>query len=231
MLDAGLSLRELTARMAFIGRSPEDLDALFITHEHSDHVRGVGSLVRKHNIPLYSTQGTYKRIKDKAGRIPVWNPIRDEEPVNVGELSVEPYSTVHDAEESVAFVLRNGSLKLGHATDLGKVTARVREKLRCSDTLLVEANHDPDMLDAGPYPWPVKQRIKSDVGHLSNEACADLLASVSHADLRRVVLMHLSQSNNHPDIAYAAVRQALDPERTEVLLSHQDRPTELIQVG
>ncbi|MFQ5450982.1 MAG: MBL fold metallo-hydrolase [Nitrospinaceae bacterium] len=228
LLDAGLSAKHLTARLASIGRQPGDLDAVFLTHEHSDHVRGVGPLVRKHNLPLFSTEGTYKRIRHAAGRIPAWTPIRAEEPVTLGGLVLEPYSTPHDAEESVAFVIRHGPIKLGHVTDLGCVTPRVKEKLAKSDALLLEANHDIQMLEAGPYPWPLKQRIKSELGHLSNEACGDLLAAVAHSRLRLVVLMHLSETNNHPDIADITARQALGESRAQLILARQDQPTKLI---
>lgn len=228
LLDAGLSHRELVARFAAIERDPADLDAVFLTHEHSDHVRGVGPLVRKYGTPLFTTEGTFSKAQRLLGRIPIWNRIRADEPVDFGELSVEPYATSHDAQESVAFVIRSGSLKLGHATDLGMVTPLVREKLREADALLLEANHDVKMLDDGPYPWTVKQRIKSNVGHLSNDASADLLASVCHSGLRLVMLMHMSQANNSQQIAGALSRQALGGVAAELLVAGQDAPTRLI---
>lgn len=233
LLDAGLSEKKLSARLASIGREAKDLDAVFVTHEHSDHVKGIGPLVRKYNIPLYTTEGTLKKIGSRIGRIPSWAPIRSEEPVSIGDMVVEPYATPHDAEESVAFVIRCGNIKIGHATDLGTVTPFVREKLKKSTALLVEANHDINMLEVGPYPWPLKQRIKSAVGHLSNEACGELLASANHEGLRLVVLMHLSETNNLRELATLTAEQALGERAPEIkrVLAEQDTPTELLSVS
>lgn len=169
-------------------------------------------------------------MKRVVGRIPDWYSFQREDDIRVGDFCIEPYPTEHDAEASVAFVVRQGLLKLGHATDLGKVTPLVRERLGGADALLVESNHDIDMLHAGPYPWPLKQRIKSDVGHLSNEACADLLLSVNHDRLQFVVLMHLSETNNHPDIAQVTAAQALQAGAVKMILAQQDSPTHLLTI-
>jgi len=231
LIDAGLSEKKLRARLALIERDPEDLDAVFVTHEHSDHVKGLGPLCRKYNTPLYATEGTSKRLNGSVGKIPVWHSIRSGVAVSIGGLTVEPYATSHDAEEPVAFVVHNEGLKLGHMTDLGRVTPEVRTKLQNADALLLEANHDVDMLNAGPYPWSLKKRIQSDVGHLSNEACAELLASVRHPRLQKVVLMHLSETNNHPDIAKITARQALGECPAEMVLALQNEPTELFEIA
>lgn len=148
----------------------------------------------------------------------------------IGGLSVEAYTTPHDAAEPVAFVVGYGNRKLGHATDLGSITPLVREQLKNADALLLEANHDVEMLDAGAYPWPLKKRIKSDLGHLSNEACAELLSAVDHGGLQTVVLMHLSESNNNPEIAELTVRQRLRRSAAQMILARQDRPTELLAI-
>lgn len=229
IIDSGLSVRELRRRLLTIGRTPEELDAVFLTHEHSDHIGGVGPLVRKHGIPLYATEGTVQ-AGEKLGDIPVFNPIRAGETVRVDGMEIEPYATSHDAQESVAFVVRCQGRKLGHATDMGTVTHEVREKLKGSHVLLVESNHDVEILDVGPYPWSVKRRIKSELGHLSNEACGDLLAAVSHEHLERVLLMHLSQTNNHPEIARITAVQALGSCTPHLDLARQDQATELIAV-
>jgi phosphoribosyl 1,2-cyclic phosphodiesterase len=230
LIDAGLSEKKIDARMAAIGRDLKGLDAVFVTHEHSDHMRGVGPLCRKHNVPLYCTEGTLRRMNGQLGRLPGYVALRAEEPIVIGNLRVVPYATPHDAEEPVAFVLESGGRKLGHATDLGRVTAGVVSKLQRADALMVEANHDVDMLHAGPYPWSTKKRIQSDVGHLSNEACAELLAATGHGGLKTVVLMHLSETNNHPDIAAITARQALGDSSAEMILARQDRPTPLIEI-
>ncbi len=229
LIDAGLSEKKLSQRMAHIDRSLNGLDAVFATHEHTDHIRGMGPLLRRHQLPLYTTEGTYKRACHSLGKLPGFNPIRAGQFVEFGELVVEPYATPHDAEESVAFVIHYRGWRLGIATDLGKVTAEVTSKLQKLDALLIESNHDVDMLDAGPYPWVTKRRIKSDVGHLSNEACGEILSSVKHSGLRLVVLMHMSETNNHPELARITARQALgQDDSTKMIIAEQNHPTALM---
>ena len=230
LIDAGLSGKKLSARMVHIDRSFTDMDAVFATHEHSDHIRGIGPLLRKHDIPFYTTEGTWRRANNSIGKINSLNTIREDEPVHFGELSVEPYSTPHDAEESVAFVIRYHGKSLGIATDLGRVTHEVKNKLKNLDALLVEANHDISMLEAGPYPWATQQRIKSGIGHLSNEACGEILTSVKHPGLKLVVLMHMSETNNHPEIAKITALQALGESTPQMILAQQDYPTELLAI-
>ena len=224
-----MSVKELGRRLKSINRAPEELDAVFITHEHSDHIGGVGPLVRKYSIPLYATNGTIQ-AGHKLGNIPIFNPIRSGETVQLEDLEIEPYSTSHDAQESVAYVIRCQNRKLGHATDMGVATHEVREVLKNSHVLLVESNHDVEMLDFGPYSWTLKKRIKSDRGHLSNEACGELLATIKHKHLRRVILMHLSQTNNHPEIAHVTALQALGNLTPILSLANQDQPMELTEV-
>ena len=216
--------------MAQIDRSFTGIDAVFATHEHSDHIRGIGPLLRKYKVPLFTTEGTWQRSKHIIGKIDTCNIIRASEPVYLGEVSVEPYSTPHDAEESVAFVVRYQDKILGIATDLGRVTTEVKKALRNLDALLIEANHDISMLEAGPYPWMTKKRIKSGVGHLSNEDCGELLSSVNHFGLRLVVLMHMSETNNHPDLAKITALQAFGKSSPELILAQQNHPTELLSV-
>ncbi len=230
LIDAGLSEKKLSQRMAHIDRSFDGLDAVFATHEHSDHVRGMGPLLRKHQLPLYTTEGTYKRAGDSLGKLPGFTTIRAGQPVEFGELVVEPYATPHDAEESLAFVIHYQGLRLGLATDLGKVTPEVTNKLQKLDVLLIESNHDVEMLDAGPYPWVTKRRIKSDVGHLSNEACGDLLSAVKHSGLRLVVLMHMSATNNLPELARLVASQALGQDAPEMIIAEQNHPTPLMSL-
>ena len=230
MIDAGLSERKLSARMTRIDRSFSGMDAVFVTHEHSDHIRGVGPLLRRHEIPFFTTEGTWRRANHIIGKVSSCNTIRENEPVHFGELSVEPYSTPHDAEESVAFVIRYQEKSLGIATDLGRVTPEVKKNLQNLDALLVEANHDISMLEAGPYPWVTKKRIKSGVGHLSNEDCGELLASVTHSNLKLVVLMHMSETNNHPELAKITARQALGESSPKMILAQQNHPTELLSI-
>lgn len=218
----------MTARLQAIGRAPEDVDAVFLTHEHSDHVKGLGPVTRKYRLPVYGTAGTHQETGKQ--NIADRRVLKPSCRVMIGDLCVEAYATPHDAAEPVAFVIGCGNRKLGHATDLGSVTPLVREKLKNADALLLEANHDVEMLDAGAYPWALKRRIKSDLGHLSNEACADLLSAVNHDGLQTVVLMHLSEKNNHPAIAEVTVRQSLQRSSADMILARQDRPTDLLAI-
>tara|TARA_B100000686_G_scaffold141197_1_gene148733 strand:+ start:1549 stop:2241 length:693 start_codon:yes stop_codon:yes gene_type:complete len=230
LIDAGLSEKKLSARIAQIDRSFSGMDAVFATHEHSDHIRGIGPLLRKHNISFYATDGTWRRANHTIGKINAFNTIREDEPMDFEGLSVEPYSTPHDAEESVAFVIRYQEKSLGIATDLGRITPEVKNKLKNLDALLVEANHDVSMLEAGPYPWMTKKRIRSGVGHLSNESCGELLAAVTHSNLKQVVLMHMSETNNHPELAKITAHQALGETSPEITLAQQNHPTKLFSI-
>ncbi len=230
LIDIGLGPRVLKKRMAHIGREPKDVSALFLTHEHSDHISGAGALTQKHGTPVYGTRGTREAMRRHIHPHVDWRTLGLEDEAVVGDLTVESFGTPHDAVESVAYVVRCGSQKLGHLTDLGRITPLIVDKLLNCDVLLVESNHDERMLENGHYPWPLKQRIQSDVGHLSNTACADLLAQVKHDALKTVVLMHLSESNNHPEIAMDSARRVLGDHPATLFPARQSTPTVLIPV-
>jgi phosphoribosyl 1,2-cyclic phosphodiesterase len=230
LIDIGIGPCVLKKRLEHIRREPQDVSALFLTHEHSDHISGAGALTKKHGTPVYGTRGTREALRRHVSPDVDWRTIQQEDEARVGDLTVESFGTPHDAAESVAYVVRCGSKKLGHITDLGKVTPRIIEKLQDCDTLLVESNHDERMLENGFYPWPLKQRIQSDVGHLSNNACADLLAQVRHDALKTVVLMHLSESNNHPELAMDSARRVLGDHPATLFPARQKNPSVLIPV-
>ena len=230
LIDIGIGPRVLKKRLEHIRREPQEVSALFLTHEHSDHISGAGALTKKHGTPVYGTRGTREAMRRHVPPDVDWRTIQQEDEAKVGDLRVESFGTPHDAAESVAYVVRCGSKKLGHITDLGKVTPRIVEKLKECDTLLIESNHDERMLENGHYPWPLKQRIRSDVGHLSNTACADLLAQVKHDALKTVVLMHLSESNNHPEIAMDSARRVLGDHPATLFPARQTHPSVLIPV-
>ncbi len=230
LIDIGLGPRVLKKRMAHIRREPQDVTALFLTHEHSDHMSGAGALTKKHGTPVYGTRGTREAMRRHVHPDIDWRTMDSEDEAVVGDLRIESFTTPHDAAESVAYVVRFGSRKLGHITDLGQITPMVIEKLKNCDALLVESNHDERMLENGHYPWPIKQRIQSGVGHLSNEACADLLAQVKHDGLQTVVLMHLSESNNHPEIAMDSARRVLGDHPATLFPARQKHPSVLIPV-
>lgn len=193
-------------------------------------MRGAGLLARKFQLPFYATRGTFEALERHLPPGAERRILAQDDEVALGGLRVQSYPTPHDGAESVAFVIRHEGRTLGHATDLGCIDQVVRERLRDCDALLVESNHDPELLRNGPYPWPLKQRVGGDLGHLSNAACADLLTAVRHEALQTVVLMHLSETNNRPEIARRHAAAALAGSPARLWVSHQDTPTPLIPV-
>ena len=213
LLDCGLGPRVLRQRLAQVGVDPKDLDALLITHEHNDHVAALPSLARHEQLTIHLTPATARGVGGREA-IRQWKATRDlvkpGRPFDVGPLTVLAFSTVHDAGAPVGFVvtLPNGR-RLGFATDLGRVNAQTADALRDCDLLAIEANHDPDLLRQGPYPYFLKQRIRSDLGHLSNADAAGLLARVAGERLEHLFALHLSRTNNRPDLARETLRSRL----------------------
>ena len=242
LVDAGLSCRETFKRMRAAGEAPEKLDAILISHEHSDHVTGLEVLARKTKAPVYMTADTHEAwVRDRRQRAHGEPPPPQRveffsagHSFVVGDITVTPFTTPHDAADPVAFTFRVEGVKLGLVTDLGYLPPNVREHLRGCDGLMIESNHDLEMLRGGPYPWAVKQRVMSRVGHLSNDALAEFFASDYDGGAAFVVLAHLSEQNNHPEIARRAAEQALGPRRNlmqnRLLLASQSQPMESISL-
>lgn len=305
LVDAGLSCRELFRRMKLAGEEPETLDAILITHEHSDHVGGLAVTARKLGIPVYFTEGTHRawmrwltprrqmtyaqwleqcrkqaaerqaeadaalctgdgdlddgesdhsidansdlaqsgperlaEVTDVSARIPsrkeepTWLPgveyFQAGQPFEIGDIAVSPFTIPHDAADPVGFVFRAAGVRMAFATDLGYIPPNVKAQLKGVDLLLLESNHDLEMLRDGPYPWSVKQRVLSRVGHLSNEAAADFLEKGYDGQAAYVILAHLSESNNLPDLARVTAERALNGRASllanRLLLAEQDEP-------
>lgn len=198
LVDAGLSLRELTARLAGSGIDPQSIHGLLVTHEHLDHIRSVGSFARRHQIPVlisYATRQAAAAYLNKVALIEFETGYA----FAFRDCMVDPFPVTHDCSDPVGFVIDSAEGRLGTATDLGVVTRLVRDKLQGCRALNLESNHDPDMLLNGPYPWHLKQRIKSRHGHLSNQESLELLHDLAHEGLEALVMAHLSEVNNHPD--------------------------------
>ncbi|MEJ2040634.1 MAG: MBL fold metallo-hydrolase [Desulfosarcinaceae bacterium] len=230
LVDAGLSGVEIRRRMEAAGLEVSRLKAIVVSHEHNDHIRGVGVLARRYDLPVYMSPGCAKGGAGMIGRIENLVPFETGKTFRINGLAVHPFSTSHDARDPAGFTISVNDRKIGIATDLGVATGMVKQHLKSCNLLVLEANHDPRMLIEGPYPWPLKQRIQSRNGHLSNEASRDLLGEIKHSGLCHVILAHLSETNNTPEKALAAVEQALGEEDSQVRLhvACQDRCSDLL---
>ena len=211
LVDAGLSMRELGKRMLAAGENLEDIDAILLTHEHSDHISGVPVLARrlKKPKPFFLTRLTGPAI-DWEHSVPVLEPFQAGASFRIGDIDVQSFSVPHDAIDPVGFCLQAQGVRIGIATDLGYIPQSVKHHLNRCDLLLIEANHDLEMLKVGPYPWSVKQRVMSRVGHLSNTVTCDFLADELDSRAQHVILGHVSEANNHPEIVRALAAEALE---------------------
>jgi phosphoribosyl 1,2-cyclic phosphodiesterase len=222
LIDAGLSGIEIERRLKFRGLSPENLDAIIVSHEHSDHIQGVGVLSRRFNLPVYLSHKTNQTASSKIGCIHKTKNFECGTTFDIKNFKIHPFSISHDAEDPAGFTIEQNKRKIGIATDLGIATAMVKEHLKGCDLLVLEANHDPDMLANGPYPWPLKQRIKGRTGHLSNRESKDLLMEVK---------AHLSEKNNTPEKALNIVGQALNNSNTRLSVATQYTCSNLLHIG
>ncbi len=235
LVDAGLSCRETLRRMCAAGEDAHTLDGILISHEHSDHISGAALLSRQLRLPVYAAEAAYQAWtqygENGLERVEFFSPGCA---FQVGDISVLPFTVPHDAADPVGFTFRAEGVKVGIVTDLGYVPPSVTDQMRGCDILVIESNHDLDMLRFGPYPWMVKQRVMSRVGHLSNEALADFLLTDYDGNATFLVLAHLSEANNHPDLARRAAQQALgqraDLLSNRLLLASQSEPLESIRI-
>ena len=210
LVDVGISRKRTEEGLHSLGIDPRILDAVFITHEHSDHISGLGVFSRKYNVPIYATPKTVEAICRcrSLGAIDesLFQTVRADESFTIKDMTVNPMRISHDAADPVAFRIACGKKKMAVATDLGVYTDYTIEHLKGLDVLLLEANHDIHMLQVGAYPYPLKQRISGELGHLSNETAGKLLCQVLHDDLKAVMLGHLSKENNYAELAYETVK-------------------------
>ena len=241
LVDAGLSCRETFKRMKALGEDPHTLSAIVITHEHSDHIYGLATLAKKLDIPIFMTGATHhawaRAMRDQNGEKPQLEKFERFEAghsFQVGDIAVKPFTIPHDAADPVGFTFRADGIKVGIATDLGYLPLSVRDHLRGCDVLIMESNHDLEMLRVGPYPWSVKQRVMSRVGHLSNMALAEFFTTEYDNRATFVVLAHLSEQNNHPEIARKEAERALAARgglfSSRVLLASQTEGLEPIRL-
>jgi phosphoribosyl 1,2-cyclic phosphodiesterase len=206
LIDCGLSAKETERRLVALGINPASINAIVVTHEHSDHIMGLSVFSRRYKIPVYANKSTSKHFKPIYAK----EHIKTGEKFVVGSLEIESFSIVHDASDPVGYVINGSGIKFAQATDLGRVTQSVKHALVDSIAIVLESNHDQEMLANCDYPWELKQRIASSHGHLSNDCAGALLQELSHNDLNYVVLAHLSENSNRPDIALNTVKSYLE---------------------
>ncbi|MCU0572224.1 MAG: MBL fold metallo-hydrolase [Syntrophobacteraceae bacterium] len=213
LVDAGLSARELCARLDRTPVKPNELNGIIISHEHQDHVRGCGTLSRRCGCPVYLSSGTLENLPSQVGTLPHRQVFQSGNGFTIGDLSVHPFAISHDAGEPAGFIIEHDGCRLGVCTDLGIATELVKARLAGCHGLVLEANHDMRLLIDGPYPWQLKQRIRSRHGHLSNEDSFALLEHLHHVHLRAVVLAHLSEVNNNPRLVAQSILDLQASER------------------
>ncbi len=207
LVDCGFSVKETVHRLQRLGIEPEAVDAVLVTHEHRDHIGGVGPFARRFGVPVWMTPGSFSgQDADGFPRVELFN---CHEPFAVGDLEVWPYPVPHDAREPAQFVFGDGSVRLGLLTDAGRPTQHIADQLQGCDALIVECNHDPEMLANGPYPPALKARVGGGLGHLSNGQAAQVVSDLSGGTLQHVVAAHLSEKNNRPELAQAALSDVL----------------------
>ena len=233
LIDAGMSGKRIEERLRAVGAEADRLRAIVVTHEHADHIQGVGVLARRYRIPVWLTEGTLKASRGIfKGREPI-RLFQNDEAFAVGDLHFQPFSLSHDAADPVNFSVSAGDSRLAVATDTGTVTHLVRERLRGSDLVVIESNHDPDMLMNGPYPWHLKQRINGNQGHLANGRAAETLKGLAEEGLKQAVLAHLSEQNNRPELALEACRSELGGRGLadfRLSVAFQERPSDVFVI-
>ena len=234
LIDCGVTLRALSEGLARLDLSTESIDAVFITHEHGDHIKGLKSLARQYSMPLYMTHGT--AIKSGLDHLPQMNILNHFTPVVVGDLLVQPVTVPHDAREPCQFVISNQpasgqqAKKLGVLTDLGSYTPHIIESYQDCDAMILECNYDESMLQNGPYPISLKQRVKGNWGHLSNGQAADLLSKLQHQNIQWLVVAHISQKNNQAALACEAIK-AIFPHHDRMRVADQDNGFDWLEIS
>ncbi len=228
LIDAGFSGKEIAKRLAVHGKEMAELDGLFLTHEHNDHIQGAGVISRRSRLPVYANEGTFRGSDKRVGKLHKRVEFETGSIVELQDLQVRSFSISHDTLDPVGYLISDGKVSIACCTDTGKVSHLVSRRLSGCDALVLEFNHDLMMLKNGPYPLALQQRVRSSQGHLANYEAADFLKNLLHAKLRYVVLAHLSEMNNRPALAYESASAAMGNEfLVDIHVAAQKHPTNL----
>lgn len=239
LIDAGLPGKKIDEALLSIGENPRELDGIFITHEHSDHIKGIGVLSRKYDIPIYANADTWCVLEGSIGKIKEHNiKIMDRRStLSINDLDITSFNIPHDAVAPVGYTLHNRGKKISVITDFGIYTEEIKDNIKDSEIILLESNHDVNMLKFGPYPYVLKRRILSEVGHLSNEDCGKAIVDlINYKPHKRIILGHLSGTNNNADLALETVASILREnnivEKEDIFLTMADRhsPSNLLEI-
>ncbi len=235
LIDAGFSGKELVRRLELVGASIDDVAAIVVTHEHYDHIHGVGVVSRKYGTPVYMNEPTAQAGMKRLGRVDSLCHFETGEMFQIGPFMLQPFSVSHDTADPVGFVIESEHRRLGYCTDTGMVSRLLQHRLAGCHGLVLECNHDPEMLENGPYPLHLQQRVRSREGHLANVDAATFLGELLHVDLLHVVLAHLSDTNNSPECALETVTGYLATKKEgavfpEISLGWQDRPGKMVHL-
>ena len=225
LLDCGFSARETEMRLARLGRDAMSLTGIVVTHEHSDHISGVGAVARRYQLPVWMTPGTYQAAKERLGKLPTINLIDPENVFTIEDIALTPMVVPHDAREPCQFVFSNGASRLGVLTDIGHSTAAIEANLDGCHALLLECNHDRAMLFGGDYPQALKDRIGSDVGHLDNDSAANLINDIDCSKLQYLLAVHLSEKNNSPVCVRKTLADRCGIDSSWLQIAQQDEPS------
>lgn len=206
LVDAGLPGKNIENALKDIEQNPAEIDAIFVTHEHSDHIKGVGVLSRRYNIPVYANEATWKAMEGSIGSVKEHNiKLIHRDSVAIKDLDIVAYDIPHDSVSAQGYAVYEGKKQISIATDLGHFSEEVKKNIENANVILIESNHDVEMLKFGPYPYNLKRRILSNIGHLSNEDCGAAIVQLIKDERKRVILGHLSNTNNYPELAYQTV--------------------------
>ncbi|MDQ9171746.1 MBL fold metallo-hydrolase [Oxalobacteraceae bacterium R-40] len=230
MVDCGFGIRETEQRLAKLHLLPQQIDGIVVTHEHQDHIGGVFKFAQKHRIPVWLSFGTFQASRQTHANVRI-NFCRDGEAFSIKGLELHPFTVPHDAREPLQYAISDNCNRLGVLTDIGQSTSHVVDSLGTCDALVLECNHDRQMLAKSSYPHSLKQRIGGLYGHLSNQVSAEILEAVDQSKLKKVIAAHLSRQNNSADLAYAAMAGALESDNAEISVACQDNGFDWINLG